>query len=110
MRRVYFPNDVDLMQRIELDRDARRILQVRAAAVEKGEVDTLELQDVVQQTEEKGLASRLSRLMNRRKNGEQQARTKSISTEGSPAMGDEEYQMDDLQKGRAVIETPRPWF
>lgn len=47
IRRVYWPTDQDLMQRIEKDARARSKMQASALAAEKGETDTLDIQDAV---------------------------------------------------------------
>lgn len=44
VRRVYFPNDVDLMQRME--KDAVKAAKHKAAAAEKGQVEGVELEQI----------------------------------------------------------------
>jgi phospholipid-translocating ATPase len=56
IRRVYWPTDQDLMQRIEKDAVANKIVRDRAAAAERGEAEELELQDVTAATSNGGQA------------------------------------------------------
>lgn len=44
VRRVYFPNDVDLMQRLE--KDAAKASRRKFAAAEKGQVEVVELEQI----------------------------------------------------------------
>lgn len=53
IRRVYWPTDEDLMQRVEKDEAARKALFDRAAAMEKGETEGVELQDLVPRMDER---------------------------------------------------------
>ena len=47
VRRVYWPTDEDMMQRIEKDTYAKAKLADQVTAVESGQTETLEMQDVV---------------------------------------------------------------
>jgi phospholipid-translocating ATPase len=46
VQRVYWPTDLDIMQRVEKDATARRKLQDRARAAERGETDGIELRNL----------------------------------------------------------------
>ena len=46
IRRVYFPTDQDLMQRIEKDAKSKKAMKDHAARMENGDVDAMEMQDV----------------------------------------------------------------
>lgn len=49
VRRVYWPTDQDLMQRIEKDSSARKALREHAALREQGVGDDVEMQDLMVQ-------------------------------------------------------------
>jgi phospholipid-translocating ATPase len=52
LRRVYWPNDQDLMQRIEKDALAQGKLRDRAQAAERGEAEGIELRDLIAESEQ----------------------------------------------------------
>ncbi|KAH7318174.1 hypothetical protein B0I35DRAFT_451189 [Stachybotrys elegans] len=51
IRRVYFPSDEDLMQRVEKDSIAQKKLQDKALAAERGETDGIELRELIAESE-----------------------------------------------------------
>lgn len=50
VRRVYWPTDQDIMQRIEKDANATRKLQDQAKAAERGEAEGIELREIIAET------------------------------------------------------------
>ncbi|KAI9149554.1 putative phospholipid-transporting ATPase [Paramyrothecium foliicola] len=62
VRRVYWPNDQDIMQRIEQDAQAARKLQDQARAAERGETEGIELRDIIAETEQPSKSKRKNKL------------------------------------------------
>ncbi|KFA79859.1 hypothetical protein S40288_03763 [Stachybotrys chartarum IBT 40288] len=66
VRRVYWPNDQDLMQRIEKDALAQGKLRDQAQAAERGETDGIELRELIAESERDRAIRKQEKKKNRR--------------------------------------------